>query len=77
MNLDDRLTGDQKKALKRQNEPDSYYAEEPDWMIYKERERMPWLNKDRGVFQETDKKSLNRAPSVFEASTIFDTGRKE
>ncbi len=72
MGLDDRLTKDnQRAAIEASREP--YYAEEPDWLIYKERERQPWLNKNKGVFTETDKKSLNKAPSVFDASTIFYT----
>ena len=50
-----------------------YYAEEPDWLIYMEREKQPWLNKDKGVFTETDRTALNKAPSVFEAGTIFHT----
>lgn len=76
MQLDDRLTKDQRKAaIEASREP--YYAEEPDWQIYKERDRQPWLNKDKGVFTETAKTSLNKAPSVFEASTVFHTDRKE
>ncbi len=76
MDLDDRLTRDQKRAaINAAKEP--YYAEEPDWLIYKERERLPWLNKDKGVFTETEKDSINKAPSVFERGTLFhasDTG---
>ncbi len=76
MRLDDRLAEDNRKAAaEAAREP--YYAEEPDWLIYKERERAPWLNKDKGVFTETDKKSLNKAPSVFDASTLFYTREKE
>ena len=72
MTLDDRLTKDHQKAAKdASREP--YYAEEPDWMIYMEREKKPWFNKDKGVFTETDKTSLNKAPSVFEAATLFHT----
>ncbi|MCR5773939.1 MAG: hypothetical protein K6G42_02520 [Lachnospiraceae bacterium] len=74
MNLDDRLNSDSKRAQAKADASDGYYAEEPDWLIYKEREKMPWLNKDKGVFTETDKKSLNKRPSVFEATTVFDTG---
>ena len=70
MGLDDRLTEDQKRVA-RESEKEPYYAEEPDWLIYKEREKQPWLNKDRGVFTETDKKSINKAPSVFEATATF------
>lgn len=70
MELDDRLVNDQRRAaINAAKEP--YYAEEPDWLIYKEREKQPWLNKDKGVFTETDKYSLNKAPSVFERGTIF------
>jgi len=73
MGLDDRLTEDQKKAaIESAKEP--YYAEEPDWLIYKEREKQPWLNKDKGVFTETDRKSINKAPSVFEATATFILG---
>ena len=73
MTLDDRLTRDQQKAaINAAKEP--YYAEEPDWLIYKEREKQPWLNKDKGVFTETDKRSINKAPSVFEATALYNTG---
>ena len=72
MGLDERLTKDQQKTAEEEaREP--YYAEEPDWLIYMDRERQPWLNKDKGVFTETDKTALNKAPSVFEAGTIFHT----
>ncbi len=77
MNLDDRLEKDSRNATARAGKGDPYYAEEPDWLIYKEREKKPWLNKDKGVFTETDKTSINRALSVFDASSTFDTGRKE
>ena len=76
MRLDDRLTKDQRRAAA-EDAKEPYYAEEPDWLIDKEREKKPWLNKDRGVFTETDRKSLNKAPSVFEAATLFDTGAKQ
>lgn len=72
MELDNRLSGDLKKAEK-EAAKEPYYAEEPDWLIYMEREKKPWFNKDKGVFTETDKKSLNKAPSVFETTTLFDT----
>ncbi len=72
MGLDERLTKDQQKTAEEEaREP--YYAEEPDWLIYMDRERQPWLNKDKGVFTETDRTALNKAPSVFEAGTIFHT----
>ena len=73
MGLDQRLTEDQKRAAKEAaREP--YYAEEADWLVYKEREKKPWLNKDKGVFTETDKRSINKAPSVFEATALYNTG---
>ncbi len=75
MEIDDRLAKDGKReAEAAAREP--YYAAEPDWMIYMERERKPWLNKDMGVFEVTDKGSLNKAPSVFDATAVFDTGGK-
>ena len=73
MVLDDRLYRDMQRSVKEASAPDPYYAEEPDWLIYMDRDKQPWLNKDKGVFTETDKKALNKAPSVFEAATIVDT----
>ncbi|MBO5552224.1 MAG: hypothetical protein J5966_09730 [Lachnospiraceae bacterium] len=73
MVLDDRLSKDLQRTAKDAAAPDPYYAEEPDWLIYKDRDKQPWLNKDRGVFTETDKNAINKAPSVFEAATVFDT----
>ena len=76
MGLDDRLAEDHKRAaINAAKEP--YYADEPDWLIYKTREKKPWLNKDRGVFTETDKSSVNKAPSVFDATASFITRRDE
>ena len=76
MGVDERLVKDQIRAAKEAaREP--YYAAEPDWMIYKEKEKKPWFNKDRGVFTETGKKSINKAPSVFEAGALFDTKGNE
>jgi hypothetical protein len=72
MGLDQRLTEDQKRAAQ-EAAKEPYYAEEADWLVYKEREKKPWLNKDKGVFEETDKSSLNRRLSVFEATAVFDT----
>ncbi|MCR5748231.1 MAG: hypothetical protein K6G03_11035 [Lachnospiraceae bacterium] len=73
MGLDDRLVKDMERTVKNASSPDPYYAEEPDWLIYMERDKKPWLNKDKGVFTETDKSALNKAPSVFEATTLFNT----
>ncbi|MCR5411072.1 MAG: hypothetical protein K6E90_08855 [Lachnospiraceae bacterium] len=72
MGLDERLTEDQKRAAK-EAAKEPYYAEEPDWQIYMEREKKPWLNKDKGVFTETEKTSVNKAPSVFDRTALFDT----
>ncbi len=73
MRLDDRLAKDQQKAAKRKNEPDPYYQEEPDGLMYMDRERGTFLNKEKGVFNKEDTKSLNSRPSVFEKYMIFDT----
>lgn len=73
MSLEDRLIKDQKKAIKRMSDPDPYYESEPSWMEYKDREKRPSLNKEKGVFEDEDLKSLNTRPSVFDASIVFDT----
>lgn len=74
MNLDDKLTAENRKARSEAEKAGRYYADEPDWMIYKDREKPSWLNKDKGVFEETDKNAINKAPSVFERTTLFNTG---
>ena len=55
----------------KKNQEDPYYAEEPDWMEYREREQEESLNRSRGVFLSRDQKSINTAASVFEKWTIF------
>ena len=72
MNLDERLN----KDIKRKPEGDPYYAEEPDWMEYKPREKQPYLNEDKGVFASLDKTAINTAPDVFEATAVFKVKRE-
>ena len=73
MGLEDRLIKDQQKAVKNRNAPDPYYESEPTGMEYKDREKQPFLNDYKGVFAEKDEKAINKMPSVFDATTIFDT----
>ena len=74
MNLEDRLVKDQKNSIKRAMEPDPYYESEPDGMAYMKRERPVSLDKNKGIFADEDRKSLNRRPSVFDETAIFRTG---
>ncbi len=76
MGLDDRLFRELKRNEKAAAR-DQYYAEEPDWMIYEDRTRDIPLNEYKGIFDVTDEKSINRAPSVFDKGTIFRTGKTE
>ncbi|MBR3539381.1 MAG: hypothetical protein IKQ49_05510 [Eubacterium sp.] len=76
MGLDDRLFRELKKNEKAAADRDQYYAEEPDWMIYEKRDREKPLNEYKGVYEVTDERSINTAPSVFEKGTIFRTGKK-
>ncbi len=69
MNLDERLN----KSNKPKTDKDPYYAEEPDWMIYKNAEKQPFLNENEGVFALKDRAALNTAPSVFESTAVFKT----
>ncbi|MBR3539780.1 MAG: hypothetical protein IKN79_12005 [Eubacterium sp.] len=73
MALDDRLFRDMRRNEKKAAGQDLYYAEEPDWMIYEERERGESLNRFRGIYNVADERSINRAPSVFDKGTIFRT----
>ncbi len=70
MDIDDRLFRDMRRNERAAGQ-DAYYAEEPDWMIYENRERQQPLNEYRGVFEKKDETSINTAPSVFEKGTIF------
>ena len=78
MNLDhDLLREIQKQERKRERE-NQYYADEPDWMIYEDRKSsVPLLNEFKGIFDASDQTSINKAPSVFEKGTIFNTEEKK
>ena len=56
---------------------DPYYAEEPDWMEYLERDRPEYLNREKGVYEVKDESSINTAASVFEKGVVFSTGERE
>ena len=71
MNLDERLD----KMAKKKPSGDPYYQDEPDGLAYMPREKRPFLNEEKGVFASKDK-SLNTAPSVFDATAIFKVGNK-
>ena len=77
MGLDDRLFRDQRRVQKNMNAPDPYYDSEPDWMIYKERERNAPIDREKGVFTDTDRKSLNKRPSIFDETAVFRTSEKK
>ncbi len=75
MNLDDRLVKDKRDQNRERNRrlfPDDDEDDE-EYLMYAEREKQPYFNKDQGVFQHTDMKSLNSAPNVFDATALFHT----
>lgn len=78
MFLDDKLVqreNDLKKMRERRLFPDENDDEsDEEWFMYAEREKQPYFNKDRGVFEHTDKKAINNAPNVFDATAVFKTG---
>ena len=77
MNLDhDLLREIQKQERKRERE-NQYYVDEPDWMIYEDRKSSVPLNEFKGIFDASDQTSINKAPSVFEKGTIFNTEEKK
>ncbi len=73
MGLDDRLYKDQQRVNKIQKLPDEYYDEDADWLLYKEREKEDSLNRNKGAFAQSDRKSLNTRPSVFDETAVFRT----
>ena len=73
MNLDERLD----KMAKKKPSGDPYYQDEPDGMAYMPWEKRPFLNEEKGVFASKEEKSLNKAPSVFDATAIFKVGHKQ
>ena len=75
MGLDDRLVKDTKKRVEDSNK-EPFYAEEPDWLIYDERKKQPFMNKNRGVFEVTDEKAINTEKSVFDRTAVFDLSSK-
>ncbi len=82
MYLDDKLSRNNEKELKKLRDR-RLYADGDDeesteeWFMYAEREKQPYFNKDRGVFEETDKKALNSALSVFDATAVFRTKQED
>ncbi len=77
MELDDRLLRELRKNEQAAANKDPYYMDDPDWMIYENRERDIPLNEFRGIYDVTDERSINKAPSVFDKGTIFKTGASE
>ncbi len=74
MDLDDRLVRDIRKNGSPTAGQDPYYQEEPDWMVYEDRKMETPLNEYKGIYDEKDHTSINKAPSVFDRGTIFRTG---
>ena len=54
------------KSVVFEDEVDGYY-------MYMNREPSTFINDEKGVFDTTDLKSLNTAPSVFDRTAIFRT----
>ncbi len=77
MVLDDKLAKVPQEQRRTRNIRLDEEEENEEWLMYADREKQPWLNKDQGVFTHTDEKSLNRAPDVFDATAVFKTARKE
>lgn len=77
MFLDDKLV-QRERTLKRERDrklfPDDDDETDEEWLMYAEREKQPYFNKNRGVFEQTDKKAINSAPSVFDQTAVFKTG---
>ncbi len=73
MGLDDRLYKDQQRVNRINSLPDEYYEAEADWLMYKEKEKTDSINRNKGVFAESDRKSLNTRPSVFDETAVFRT----
>ncbi|MBQ1548482.1 MAG: hypothetical protein IIZ61_08825 [Lachnospiraceae bacterium] len=67
---------DRKKGKRAQSQYDTFYSDE-EYYMYEDAPHIGFLNENKGVFDTTDKKSLNTAPSVFEQGTLFHVKRNE
>ena len=75
MGLDERLIKDNRKKTGMANRGDSYYEDEPDWLMYDEKKKRPDFNKDEGVFANTDRQAINTRKSVFDSQAVFKSTR--
>ncbi len=58
------------KSVVFEDDVDGYY-------MYMNREPSKFINEDKGVFDTTDMKSINTAPSVFDRTAIFHTKKDD
>ena len=63
----------QKEVRKKEDKSVVFEDEVDGYYMYMDRQPSKFLNDEKGVFDTTDLKSLNTAPSVFDRTAIFRT----
>ena len=63
----------QREVRKKEDKSVVFEEDVDDYYMYMDRKMVPYLNDEKGVFDTTDTKSINTAPSVFDRTALFRT----
>ena len=66
----------QKEIRKKEDQSMVFEEDVGDYLMYDNYKPEGFLNEYRGVFDTTDEKSLNTAPSIFDKTAIFHTKKE-
>ncbi len=66
----------QKEIRKKEDQSMVFEEDVGDYLMYDNYKPEGFLNGYRGVFDTTDEKSLNTAPSIFDKTAIFHTKKE-
>ena len=66
----------QKEIRKKEDQSMAFEEDVGDYLMYDNYKPEGFLNGYRGVFDTTDEKSLNTAPSIFDKTAIFHTKKE-
>ena len=66
----------QKEIRKKEDQSMVFEEDVGDYLMYDDYKPEGFLNGYRGVFDTTDEKSLNTAPSIFDKTAIFHTKKE-
>ena len=67
----------QKEIRKKEDKSVLFEEDVGDYLMYDDFKPEGFLNNYRGVYDTTDEKSLNTAPSIFDRTAVFHTKKDE